>query len=91
MDIGTIAALADILGAVGIVGSLIFPAVHVRKNTHTLHSYILESYLDRLAVNFSRPLDGTVAAVIDKPRGSYGDPSASEKKSFSTPGRANSF
>jgi len=82
MEIGTIAAFADILAAVGVIGSLIFLAVQVRKNTQTLRSQILESHLDRVAANYSRTLDANVATVIDKGKESYGDLSGPEKVIF---------
>ena len=73
MDIAVIGASAEILAAIGVVGSLIFLAVQVRKNTQTLRSQILETHLDRVVANFARPLDAAVATVIHKAKKSFID------------------
>lgn len=82
MDISMFGNFAEILAAIGVIGSLIFLAVQVRKNTQTLRSQILEMHFDRVAMNYSRPLDSAVANVVDKGKKSFRDLSSTEKIIF---------
>ncbi len=82
MDLSTIGSFAEVLAAVGVIGSLIFLAVQVQKNTQALRSQVLEMHFDRVALNYARALDPDVADVIEKGRRNYETLSASEKIIF---------
>jgi len=59
-----IANMADLIAAIGVIASLVFVAVQVKENTKTVKNTYWENHLNRLANNFSRPLDQSVAATI---------------------------
>ncbi len=48
-----IANLADLIAALGVIGSLVFLAIQVRENTKTVRNTHWENHLNRLANNFS--------------------------------------
>lgn len=66
-----IADMADLIAALGVIGSLVFVAMQVRDNTKTVKNTYWENHLNRLADNFSRPLDRSVATVICKGNTSF--------------------
>jgi hypothetical protein len=82
VNVSDVAALADVLAALGVIGSLLFLAFHVRQNTRTVRNQHWESHLDRLSSCFARPLDIQVASVISKGQTNYGDLSGPEKLVF---------
>ena len=82
MNVSDYADLADIIAALGVIGSLLFLAFQVRQNTRTVRNQHWESHLDRLANSFGRQLDDQVASVIDKGRQNYDDLSGQEKIVF---------
>ena len=55
MNISEIAAIADVLAAIGVIASLLFVALQVRHNTKATRNQYWLSSLDRIADNFSRP------------------------------------
>jgi len=66
-----VANVADLIAAIGVIGSLVFVALQVRENTRTVRNTYWENHLNRLASNFSRPLDPDVAAAIRKGNESF--------------------
>ena len=59
-----VANMADLIAALGVMASLVFVAFQIKENTNTVKNTSWENHLNRLANNFSRPLDQAVAAVI---------------------------
>jgi len=82
MNISGIAAFADVLAASGVIASLLIVAFQVRQNTRTVRNQHWEMHLGRLAETFARPLDMSVATVIDKGRQNYEALSGEEKVVF---------
>ena len=82
MSISEIAAIADVLAALGVIGSLLFVAFEVRQNTRTVRNQHWESHMIRLANTFGRQLDNHVATVIEKGRSNYDDLTGPEKVVF---------
>ena len=83
MSISVIANLADLLAALGIIATVIFLALQIRQNTKALENTRWESYLDRLANSFARPMDERVAMVIVKGNRSFSALSDTEKLVYS--------
>ncbi len=82
MDISIIANIADVLAAIGVIGSLLFLAVQVQKNTQSLRIQTQEVRFDRVATVHSRALEPGVASVIDKGRQRFNELSPSENIIF---------
>jgi len=83
MNLPMIANLADLLAALGIIATVIFLALQIRQNTKALENTRWESYLDRLANSFARPMDERVATVIVKGNRSFNTLSDAEKLVYS--------
>ena len=83
MSLSTIANLADLLAAIGIIVTVIFLALQIKQNTKAVESTRWESYLDRLATSFARPMDERVASVILKGNRSFNALSDTEKLMYS--------
>jgi hypothetical protein len=83
MTMAEIANVADLLAALGVIGTLIFLAFQIRQNTKTIENTHWESYLDRLASSFSRPLDEKVAGIIAKGNKSFNELTDTEKLVYS--------
>ena len=83
MNLSAAADLADLLAALGIIATVIFLALQIRQNTKALENTRWESYLDRLANSFARPMDERVATVILKGNRSFNALSDAEKLVYS--------
>jgi hypothetical protein len=83
MNISVAADLADLLAALGIIATVIFLALQIRQNTKAVKNTRWESYLDRLANSFVRPMDERIAAVILKGNQSFNTLSDTEKLVYS--------
>jgi len=83
MNLSAVADLADLLAALGIIVTVIFLALQIKQNTKALENTRWESYLDRLANSFARPMDERAATVIVKGNKSFNALSDTEKLVFS--------
>jgi len=83
MNLSAAADLADLLAALGIIATVIFLALQIRQNTKAIENTRWESYLDRLANSFVRPMDERVATVILKGSRSFSALSDTEKLVYS--------
>lgn len=83
MTLSTIADIADLLAAAGIIVTLVFLALQIKQNTKAIQNIRYESYLDRLANSFARPMDEQVAAVLAKGGQSFHSLNETEKLTYS--------
>jgi len=83
MNLSAVADLADLLAALGIIVTVIFLALQIKQNTKALENTRWESYLDRLANSFAKPMDERAATVIVKGNKSFNALSDTEKLVFS--------
>lgn len=83
MNISAAADLADLLAAIGIIATVIFLALEIRQNTKAVENTRWESYLDRLASSFARPMDERIAAIILKGSQSFNALGDTEKLIYS--------
>jgi len=82
MSLAEITTLADLLGAAGVIASLIFVAFEVRKNTAQTRQANWGSAADRFNAVYAQTGDLELAELIVKGRRSYHDLSEAEKLSF---------
>ena len=82
MNISEIAAIADVLAAIGVIASLLFVAFQVRLNTKATRNQHWLSAFDRIADSFSRPLDEQVASTVSKGKKNFNELSVPEKETF---------
>ena len=82
MNASIIADYADVLAAIGVISSLLFVAFQVRLNTNAVRNQQWLSTIDRVAENFSRPLDERVATTLDKGKKNFNELSDPEKETF---------
>ena len=82
MNLSNIADIADLLAAAGVIATLIFLAMQIRQNTKAVQNTRWESYLDRLANNFARPMNEQVATVIVKGNRSFAALNDTEKQIY---------
>ena len=75
--------MADLIAAVGVIASLVFVALQVKENTKTVKNTYWENHLNRLANNFSRPLDPAVADVICRGNRSFDSLGEEDKTVYS--------
>ena len=83
MNLSQVADIADLLAALGIILTLVFLAMQIKQNTKAVQNTRWESYLDRLANSFARPMDEHVAEVLVKGNKSYIGLNETEKQIYS--------
>lgn len=84
MDFSLIANSADLVAAFGVIASLIFLAVQVRRNTNEVRNSHLQSSQALFASFRSTTLDLRVAEVIEKGKQSFHELSQVEKMVFTS-------
>lgn len=84
MDFSFIGNFADLLAAFGVIASLIFLAVQVRRNTAEVKNSHLQSSHALMASFQSRTQNELSAAIIEKGKHSYHDLGDAEKLVFSS-------
>jgi hypothetical protein len=83
MDLSRLADLADLLGAIGVIASLLFVAYEVRRNTAEARRANWESSIDRFNALWSRTSGEQTADVLHRGRQSFLGLSGSEQIVFS--------
>jgi len=82
MNLAQLTVAAEIIAAVGVIASLIFVALEVRKNTAQTRQANWGNVADRFNAVYSQTDDMELAKLIVKGRQSYHDLSEAEKISF---------
>lgn len=82
MDWTAVAAVAETIGAIAVVLSLVYVAIQVRHNTESVRLQTFQLIIDRTAAANSRSSDKHTAEVIAKGRQSYLGLSDAERVTF---------
>jgi len=82
LDWSELSAIADVLAALGVIASLLFVAVEVRKNTAEAKRTNWESTVSRLGSFWSRTSNESLPEVIEKGRADFQSLSGPEKVVF---------
>ena len=82
MSLSELADVADLLAAAGVIASLVFVAVEVRRNTSELRRTSWESTIDRIAAVLSRTSGDSLSEIIQSGRQNYEALTESQKVAF---------
>jgi hypothetical protein len=82
VNLSELADFADLLAAVGVIASLVFVAIEVRRNTSELRRTSWESTIDRIAAGLSRTSGDTLSEIIQSGQQNYEALTESQKVAF---------
>lgn len=82
MSLASVAAVADLLAALGVIASLLFLASQIRQNTRALANQNWLAIVERIAEQTTRTLDRAVAETVSRGRESYESLDAADKIVF---------